>query len=120
MVRRLLISPENLDVVGTSHDRKVGCAKDAQGKLAPAPHLYSLSPSVPQPVVQPACRRHYRSGGTITLSQATNIIEAVEYGKSIGLPLVAHLTIHWAYTNVGDDPNGKRFAKLREGISKWL
>jgi hypothetical protein len=38
----------------------------------------------------------------------------------IGLPLVAHLTIHWAYTNVGDDPDGKRFAKVREGVGKWL
>ena len=38
----------------------------------------------------------------------------------IGLPLVAHLTIHWAYTNVGDDPDGKRFAKVREGLAKWL
>jgi hypothetical protein len=35
-------------------------------------------------------------------------------------PLVAHLTIHWAYTDVGDDPDGKLFAKLREGLDKWL
>jgi hypothetical protein len=33
--------------------------------------------------------------------------------------LVAHLTIHWAFTNAGDDPDGKLFAKLREGLSKW-
>ena len=52
--------------------------------------------------------------------QATNIIEAVKFAKLIGLPLVAHLTIHWAYTNVGDDPDGKRFAKVREGLAKWL
>ena len=32
----------------------------------------------------------------------------------------AHLTIHWAYTNIGDDPDGKRFAKVREGLAKWL
>jgi hypothetical protein len=38
----------------------------------------------------------------------------------IGLPSVAHLTIHWAYTNVGDDPDGKRFSKVREGVGKWL
>ena len=56
----------------------------------------------------------------ITLPQATNIIEAVKFAKLIGLPLVAHLTIHWAYTNVGDDPDGKRFAKVREGLAKWL
>ena len=56
----------------------------------------------------------------ITVAQATNIIEAVEFAKLIDLPLVAHLTIHWAYTNVGDDPDGKRFAKVREGLAKWL
>jgi hypothetical protein len=32
---------------------------------------------------------------------------------------VAHLTIHWAYTDVGDDPDGKLFAKAREGLDKW-
>ncbi len=31
------------------------------------------------------------------------------FAKSIDLPLVAHLTIHWAYTNIGDDPDGKSF-----------
>lgn len=32
---------------------------------------------------------------------------------------MAHLTIHWAYTDVGDDPNGKLLAKFREGLDKW-
>ena len=77
-----------------------------------------------QPGQQPEHRqqRRYRVGGTqyISVPQATNIIEAVEFAKLIGLPLVAHLTIHWAYTNVGDDPDGKRFAKVREGLDKWL
>ena len=31
-----------------------------------------------------------------------------------------HLTIHWAYTDVGDDPDGKLFAKVREDLDKWL
>ena len=67
-------------------------------------------------------RRQHRPGGTkhITVPQATNIIEAVGFAKSIGLPLVAHLTIHWAYTDVGDDSDGKLFAKFREGLDKWL
>jgi len=66
--------------------------------------------------------RRYRVGGShyISVVQATNIIEAVEFAKLIGFPLVAHLTIHWAYTNVGDYPDGKRFAKVREGLAKWL
>jgi hypothetical protein len=64
----------------------------------------------------------YRRGGTkyITLRQATGLIEAVGFARSIGLPLVAHLTIHWSLTDVGDDPNGKLFAKTREGFHKWL
>jgi hypothetical protein len=41
------------------------------------------------------------------------------FAKSVGLPLVAHLTIHWARTDIGDDPDGKLFAKFREGLNKW-
>jgi hypothetical protein len=52
--------------------------------------------------------------------QATNIIEAVDFAKSIDLPLVAHLTIHWSGTVAFDDHDGARFAKVREGLSKVL
>jgi hypothetical protein len=34
--------------------------------------------------------------------------------------LVAHLTIHWAGTVAFDDNDGKRFAKVREGLAKLL
>ena len=54
------------------------------------------------------------------MRQATNIIEAVGFAKVICLPLVAHLTIHWSLTDAGDDPDGKLFAKMREGLDKWL
>jgi hypothetical protein len=37
-----------------------------------------------------------------------------------GLPLVAHLTVHWSLTDIGDDPGGKLFAKVRGGLDKWL
>jgi hypothetical protein len=56
----------------------------------------------------------------IPMRQASNLIEAVKFAKLVSLPLVAHLTIHWSLTDVGDDPNGKLFAKLREGLDKWL
>jgi hypothetical protein len=56
----------------------------------------------------------------ITMRQATHIMEAVAFARLIGLPLVAHLTIHWSLTDAGDDPNGKLFAKVREGLDKWL
>ena len=32
----------------------------------------------------------------------------------------AHLVIHWAGTDAGDDPNGRLGAKVREGIARWL
>jgi hypothetical protein len=86
------------------------------------PSYLGLCASTAQPNQQRDHRRQYRTGGTkyITLRQATNIIEAFKFAKLIGLPLVAHLTIHWAYTNVGDGPQGKLFAKFREGLDKWL
>ena len=63
--------------------------------------------------------RRMRASKCITLRQASNFIEAIKFAKLIDLPLVAHLTIHWAYTEIGDDPDGKLFAKVREGLSKW-
>ena len=65
-------------------------------------------------------KRQPRASKCITMRQATNIMEAVPFAKSVGLPLVAHLTIHWSLTDVGDDPDGKLFAKFREGLDKWL
>jgi len=60
-----------------------------------------------------------RASKRISMRQASNMMEAVAFAKLIGLPLVAHLTIQWAYTDVGDDPGGKLFAKFREGLDKW-
>jgi hypothetical protein len=53
------------------------------------------------------------------MCQAQNMMEAVAFAKLIDLPLVAHLTVHWAFTDIGDDPDGKLFAKFREGLDKW-
>jgi hypothetical protein len=112
-----------LDVARTSHDSKIGDTKGDQGELASAPYLSSLCAGAAQPNQQPKyARRYYRVGGTkyITVSQATNIIEAARFAKLIGRSLVAHLTIHWAFTDVGDDADARRFAKVREGLAKWL
>ena len=54
------------------------------------------------------------------MRQADNMMEAVSFARSIDLPLVAHLTVHWGVTEAGDDPKGWRFAKVREGLDKWL
>ena len=63
--------------------------------------------------------RRLRASKHIAVRQASNMMEAVAFARLIDLPLVAHLTIHWAYTDIGDDPDGKLFAKVREGFSKW-
>jgi len=64
--------------------------------------------------------KQQRASRRITMRQAENMMEAVSFARSIDLPLVAHLTIHWGVTEAGDDPDGKLFAKVREGLDKWL
>ena len=61
-----------------------------------------------------------RATTRITLRQATNLMDAVAYARQIGTPLNTHATIHWVGTKVGDDPDGRLFAKVREGFDKWL
>jgi hypothetical protein len=81
-----------------------------------------VCPFPAQPDSQRKHRGRYRRRGSknISIPQATNIVEAVNFAKSIGLPLVAHLTIHWSGTDAWDDPDGTRFAKVREGLAKVL
>jgi hypothetical protein len=52
--------------------------------------------------------------------QANNLVAAVAFANEIGLPLVAHATIHWSGTNAWDDPDGTLFAKVREDLDKYL
>src|SRR5262245_28233422 len=56
----------------------------------------------------------------ITPRQAENMMAALRFAGEIGTPLNAHATIHWVGTGAGDDPDGSRFAKVREGFDKWL
>ncbi len=56
----------------------------------------------------------------ITLPQAQNMLAAKSYAALMGRSLVAHATIHWAGTQVWDDHYGQLFAKVREGLNKWL
>jgi hypothetical protein len=61
-----------------------------------------------------------RASKRIIMRQACNMMAAVAFARQIGTPLNAHATIHWAGTRVCDDPDGQRFAKVREGFDKWL
>jgi hypothetical protein len=112
----------NLDVAGTSHDRESLEPKGSAGNSAPAPHLSVVRP-FPAPLAEQRKHRgRYRPRGTkhISVPQATNMVEAVRFAKAIGLPLVAHLTIHWSGTVAFDDHDGSRFAKVRECLNKIL
>jgi hypothetical protein len=111
---------QNLDVSGTSHDPKGPQAKAPEGNFTSEPLLSVVCPFPVQPARERKARRCYRAHGSkhISVPQATNIIEAVKFAKSTGLPLVAHLTIHWSGTVAFDDHDGSRFAKVREGLAK--
>jgi hypothetical protein len=54
------------------------------------------------------------------MRQAKDMMEALAFAREIGTPLNFHATIHWVGTEAGDDPDGCRFARLREGFDKWL
>ena len=113
------IASKNLDVPETSRDSVTQAAKGSAGDLTPEPLSSVVSPGTAHHEKQ---RRSYRPRGSrhLSLAQANNIIEAVDFARAIGLPLVAHATIHWSGTVVFDDPEGKLFAKVREGLHKWL
>jgi hypothetical protein len=84
-----------------------------QGSAALSHVLVRCGDVAPQPKRQP------RASTCITMRQASNMIEALAFAKRIDFPLVAHLTIHWTFTDIGDDPDGKLFARFREGLDKW-
>ena len=114
-----LFASKNLDVPETSHDSVTHASKGSAGDLTPEPLLSVVCPDAAHSEKQ---QRRYRPHGSkhLSLAQATNIIEAVDYARAIGLPLVAHATIHWSGTVAFDDPDGKLFAKVREGFHKWF
>jgi hypothetical protein len=121
---KVLQRDENLDVVRTSRDQENLQPKGSAGESARDPHLSVVCP-FPFPARPDRWRKprgRYRAHGSkyISVLQATNIIEALKFAKSIGLPLVAHLTVHWSGTVAFDDPDGTRFAKVREGLAKIL
>jgi hypothetical protein len=82
---------KNLDVARTSHGPEIGHAKGVAGGCAVDPLLSSLCTSSAQPAKRQKHRQQYRCGGTkyITVPQATNIIDAVDFARFIGLPLAS-------------------------------
>jgi hypothetical protein len=112
------MSKQNLDVSETSQDQVHQAPEGSAECLASQPHISVVvqAPAATASVVP----RQYRLDGSrcLSLSHASNLIEAVDYARDIGRPLVAHATIHWSGTIAFDDHDGKRFAKVREGLHK--
>ena len=120
---------QNFDVRGTVQKQDVGQNKGVGGNsVSSSPSIcYGATAAQPSPHKKVSDtsnnpRGPYREGGTkyISVCQAKGMIEAVAYAEEIGLSLVAHLTIHWSGTDAGDDANGKLFAKVKEGLARWL
>src|SRR6185295_13384342 len=71
----------------------------------------------PSPAIAGA--RRSRFSAYINARQAYGAWDAAEFASQLGLPLRAHCTIHWG-TVGADDPDGRLFARVREGLSKAL
>lgn len=120
------MSKQNLDVSETSQDQVHQAPEGSAECLASQPHISvvvqaaAATATATSTATSSVTSRQYRVDGSkcLSLSQATNIIEAVDYARDTGRPLVAHATIHWSGTIAFDDHDGKRFAKVREGLHK--
>ncbi len=115
---------QNFDVPGSSQEQK---SDASQGVTGSEPEVSSFIYYGASTATQPSqsYSKHperYRVGGTthVSVSQAIHLTAAVHFAELIGLPLNAHLIIHWVGTDAGDDPNGRLFARVREGIARWL
>jgi hypothetical protein len=61
-----------------------------------------------------------RTSLTIDRRAARDILAAADFAKEIEAHLNTLVTIAWAFTKAGDDPNGALMALLREGLRKFL
>jgi len=82
-------------------------------------HFFASTKTAPLPAKP---KRQYRRGGTehIEPRQADELVEAARFARERGWPLYCHATVHWANTAAGDDKDGSRGAKVREGFRKFL
>ena len=115
---------ENFDVSGSSREQNNGGPQGATGSETKSGSFICYGARAARPNGEPGSKhpKQYRVGGTkrITVAQAIHLKTAVRLAELIAQPLNAHLTIHWVGTDAGDDPNGELFAKVRDGIARWL
>jgi len=65
-------------------------------------------------------RRPFPTSERLSYQQAKNLMDGLGFARKLGTPLNAHATINWEDTDAGGDPDGRRFARVREGFDKWL
>ena len=115
---------ENFDVPGSSQEQDNGSSQGTTGSETKSGPFICYGARTTRSNRKPGSKRptQYRVGGTkrITVAQAIHLKSAVRFAELIHLPLNAHVTIHWSLTDVNDDPNGELFAKIRDGVARWL
>ena len=113
MAHRSLFASKNLDVPET-HDPITQAAKGSAGDLTLSRSYLLCALSRHSRIGNESIVVGYRPLGSkyISVPQATNHVEAVKFAKSIGVPLVAHLTIHWSGTDAWDDPMARASRKF--------
>lgn len=108
-------SAANLDAAGNTRGQATEGLERCGDDRDLAAHISVMRPRSAEDFSEPQKRQKH-----ISLAQATNIVAAVHYAKESGRSLVAHATIHWSGTDAWDDADGKRFARVREGLDKHL
>lgn len=61
-----------------------------------------------------------RLSESLSLKQATNIIEAAQFALAIGLPFNRHLTIHWERAGITDSRAATATARFIKLASDWI
>jgi hypothetical protein len=61
-----------------------------------------------------------RSSSSLSLNQATQIIEAAQFAAAIGLPFNRHVTIHWEQAGVPDSEAAKATARFLKLAGDWI
>lgn len=128
MVKNARRSPgpgdKNFDVLRSSQEQNNDASQGTTGAEAEARPFICYGATAAQPIYRQESGhpKQYRIGGTkrITVAQAIHLKAAVNFAELIDLPPNTHLTIHWVGTGAGDDPSGETFAKVRDGIARWL
>lgn len=86
-------------------------------------HAIKFSPSVASsPARRWGGRRNSasRTSDSLSLNQATNILEAAQFAAAAGMPFNRHLTIHWQQAGVPDERAAWATGRFLKLASDWI